>query len=144
MPDEVPYRNFNFVVEIDGIAEVGFAEVEIPDALIDVVEYREGSDKVSSTRKLPGRVRYGDVILRRGVTPNLDLYRWFNDVRAGNLSRRNLVVVLLDAERLPVRRWIVSGAYPVKYTGPDLNAKGNDVVIEEVVLTCEGVEVESD
>ncbi len=102
------------------------------------------SDKVSSTRKLPGRVRYGDVILRRGVTPNLDLYRWFNDVRAGNLSRRNLVVVLLDAERLPVRRWIVSGAFPVKYTGPDLNAKGNDVVIEEVVLTCEGVEVESD
>ena len=144
MADEVPYRNFNFIVEIDGIAEVGFAEVEIPDAVIDVVEYREGSDKVSSTRKLPGRVRYGDVILRRGVTPNLDLYRWFNDVRAGNLSRRNLVVVLLDAERLPVRRWIVSAAFPVKYTGPDLNAKGNDVVIEEVVLTCEGVEIESD
>jgi phage tail-like protein len=142
MPDEAPYRNFNFQVEIEGI-EAGFAEVVVPDAEIEVVEYREGTDKVSSTRKLPGRVRYGDVVLRRGVTNALDLYAWFDAVRDGNLVRRDVTIVLLDAERAPVRRWRLSRAYPIKYTGPTLSAKGNEVVIEEVVLSCEGLEIEA-
>ncbi len=68
MPDRQPYRNFNFRVEIDGIAEAQFAEVEVPDAEIAVVEYREGADKTSASRKLPGRVSYGNVVLRRGIT----------------------------------------------------------------------------
>jgi phage tail-like protein len=142
MPDEAPYRNFNFTVEIEGVA-AGFSEVVVPDAEIEVVEYREGSDKVSSTRKLPGRVSYGDVILRRGIAAGLDLYEWFDAVRNGNLVRRDVRIVLLDAERNPVRSWRLARAYPIKYTGPALNAKGNDVVIEELVLSCEGLEVEA-
>ena len=50
-----PYRNFNFRVEIDGIASSSFSEVVFPDSTIGVVEYREGGDKTSSSRKLPGR-----------------------------------------------------------------------------------------
>jgi phage tail-like protein len=142
MPDETPYRNFNFLVEIEGVT-AGFAEVVVPDAEIEVVEYREGTDKVSSTRKLPGRVRYGDVILRRGVTDALDLYEWFDAVRDGNLVRRDVTIVLLDAERTPVRRWLLSRAYPIKYAGPTLNAKGNEIVIDELVLTCEGLEIKA-
>jgi phage tail-like protein len=142
MPDEAPYRNFNFTVEIEGIT-AGFSEVVVPDAEIEVVEYREGSDKVASTRKLPARVRYGDAILRRGVADGLDLYDWFDAVRDGNLIRRDVRIVLLDAERNPVRSWMLARAYPIKYTGPRLNAKGNDVVIEELVLSCEGLEVKA-
>ncbi len=54
-----------------------------------------------------------------------------------------MTIVLNDAERSPVRRWLVHAAWPVKYTGPTLNAKGNEVVIEELVLACEGVEVDA-
>ena len=53
MPDEAPYRNFNFRVEIDGLPETTFREVVIPGTRIEVVEYRVGADKVSGTRKLP-------------------------------------------------------------------------------------------
>ena len=63
-----PYRNFNFRVEIDGIASSSFSEVVFPDSTIGVVEYREGGDKTSSSRKLPGRVHYSNVVLRRGVS----------------------------------------------------------------------------
>ena len=143
MPDEPPYRNFNFAVEIDGVASAAFAEVDVPDASIEVVEYREGTDSASGVRKLPGRVRYANVILRRGVSNNLDLYRWFDDVRGGNLIRRNVAIVLQDAERNAVWRWLVYRAWPVKYAGPTLNAKANEVVIEELELACEGLEVEA-
>ena len=142
MPDEAPYRNFNFRVEIDGIANAGFAEVEIGDATIEVVEYREGSDRGSQVRKLPGRVRYGNVVLRRGVSQDLDLYRWFAAIRDGDLQRRNVAIVLQDASFADVRRWHVHDAWVTRYAGPTLEARGNDVVIEEVELACERIDVE--
>jgi phage tail-like protein len=142
-PDGTPYRNFNFRVEIDGVAAAGFTEVVIPDAWIDVVEYREGADKVSSARKLSGRVNYGNVTLRRGVTNALDLYNWWNAARQGDLQRRTVLITLLDAEGKDVRRWMVVRAWPVRYAGPSLNAQGNDVVIETLELANEGVEVET-
>ena len=143
MPDQAPYRNFNFVVEIDGIASAAFAEVDVPDVTIDVVEYREGSDKTSGTRKLPGRVHYANVRLRRGVSANLDLYEWVDAVRGGSLVQRDVAIVLHDAEHTEVMRWHVYRAWPVKYTGPSLNAKGNDVAIEELELACEGLAIEA-
>ena len=53
-----PYSNVNFIVEVDGVAAAGFSEVDLPEGRIDVIEYREGSDKTSDARKLPGRVGY--------------------------------------------------------------------------------------
>jgi phage tail-like protein len=140
--DGTPYRNFNFRVEIDGMGATGFSEVVIPDAWITVVEYREGADKVSGSRKLPGRVNYGNVILRRGVTGALDLYNWWNAVRPGDLQRRTVLIVLLDAERREVRRWRVERAWPTRYAGPTLNAHGNEIVVETLELAHEGIEIE--
>jgi phage tail-like protein len=141
MPDEAPYRNFNFVVDIEGV-EHGFSEVVLPEAAIEAVEYREGTDKTTASRKLPGRLRLGNVVLRRGVTKDLALWEWFKAVRDGNLDRRTVSITLLDAERTPVRIWRLRGAWPCKYEGPELDARGNDIVIETLELTCEGIELE--
>jgi phage tail-like protein len=143
MPDRQPYRDFNFHVEIDGIGESQFSEVRIPEAEIAVVEYREGADKTSATRKLPGRVRYGNVVLERGVTRNLALWEWFRAVAGGDFQARNVSIVLLDAERQPVVRWLARDAWPTKYRPSDLNAQGNDVAIERLELAVESIEVEA-
>jgi phage tail-like protein len=136
-----PYRNFGFLVEIDGLASSAFSEVELPESSIEVIEYREGSDPLSSSRKLPGRVRYGNIVLKRGLTKNNDLWNWWNTVRNGKADRRDGAVVLLDSERQPVLRWVFRDAWPCKYTAPSLNAQGNDVVIEELELAIEGLEL---
>jgi phage tail-like protein len=142
MPDVQPYRNFNFVVEIDGIERASFSEATVPTAELDVVEYREGADKTSVSRKLPGRLRLGNLVLRRGIADDLDLWHWFRTVADGELERRNVAVILLDATRQPVRRWLLHDAWIVKFEGPTLNAKGNEVAIETLELTCERLEVE--
>ncbi len=142
MPDEAPYRNFNFRVEIDGLPETSFSEVVIPDIRIEVVEYREGADKFSGTRKLPGRAQVGNVVLRRGIDRDLSLWNWFRAVRDGDLDRRNVSIVLLDAERTDVRRWSVLRAWPTAYVSGPLHARGNEVVIETLELACESVEIE--
>jgi phage tail-like protein len=143
MPDRQPYRNFNFRVEIDGIGEAQFAEVDVPDAEVAVVEYREGADKTSATRKLPGRVSYGNVVLKRGITADLSLYQWFRAVANGDFQPRNVAIILLDAERQPVRRWVARDAWPTKWVGPELNAKNNEVAIETMELAVEAIEIDS-
>ena len=68
-----PYKNFRFLVEIDGITQAGFREVTIPDTAQDPVEYREGNEPIT-VRKLPGLIKYGNVTLKWGITDSLDLY----------------------------------------------------------------------
>ena len=70
MPDREPYRSFNFRVEIDGINEVHFAEVEIPPASIAVVEIaRAGTGR--RPRATPATAPFGNVAPRRGIRPTV-------------------------------------------------------------------------
>ena len=140
MPDHAPYRNFNFRVEIDGLPETGFSEVVVPETRIEVVEYREGGDHTSGTRKLPGRAKVGNVVLRRGIDQDLSLWNWFRAVRDGDLDRRNVSIILLDATRAEVRRWAVQQAWPTAYAFGPLQGRGNEVVIETLELACERVD----
>jgi phage tail-like protein len=143
MPDQAPYRNFNFRVEIDGLPETQFREVVLPTTRIQVVEYREGADTTAGTRKLPGRYETGSVVLRRGIDLDLALWEWFRATRDGDLDRRDVLIVLLDSGRRDVRRWRVQGAWPEAYAWSTLHGHGNEVVIETLELACERVDVET-
>jgi phage tail-like protein len=134
-----PYKNFNFLVSIEGIT-AGFSEVYGLDTWVDVIEYREGGDNI--IRKLPGLIKYANITLKRGVTQSLELHNWFRAIVNGQNDRRDGSIKLLDDAKVEVTRWNFSNAFPIRYEGPRLNAKGNDVAIETLVLCCEGLERE--
>jgi len=134
-----PYLNFNFLVEIDGIARAAFHEVSGFDSTIDVIEHREGGEN-TSPRKLPGMTKHSNIVLKWGMTDDQDLYRWHRDVVKGTVVRRNGSIVLLDRRGQEVARWNFFNAWPAKWDGPDFNAEGNDVAIETLELAHEGVE----
>jgi len=135
-----PYGNFNFLVEISGLTVAGFSECTGLSSEVDVIEYREGGD--TKVRKLPGLGRFGDITLKRGVANTNELQRWQRNTLNGVPDRRSISIVLLDEKRKPVVRWNVSDAFPRKWEGPNLNAKGTDVAIETLTLCCEGIERE--
>ncbi|MEO5576684.1 MAG: phage tail protein [Gaiellaceae bacterium] len=137
-----PYANFNFLVDLGQGDDAGFSEVELPEGRIEVIEYRDGNDKVSSARKLPGRVSYPNVILRRGLAGGLELFDWWKAVRDGSPDRRNVTITLLDEQRTPVQRWRLRNAWPAKVDSSPLNALGNEVLIETLELAHEGFETE--
>ena len=141
MPEN-PLANFRFRVEIDGLESAGFHEVEIREQRVDVIEYREGGDLATAARKLPGRVRCGNIILRRGVQRNNDLFDWWRQTRDGVIERRNGVIVLQNEDREDTKRWLFRNAWVVAYKPPDLNAEGNEVAIESIELVHEGLEIE--
>ena len=136
-----PYKSFNFIVEIDGIASAGFTECSGLSTETTVIEYREGSG--GGIRKLPGLRKYTNVTLKRGLTANRDLWNWYKSLTDGILQRRNVSIILLADDRTEVARFTLSQAWPCKWIGPALNAKGNDIAIEELELAHEGFDFET-
>jgi phage tail-like protein len=136
-----PYLNYNFLVELGGGVAAGFSEADLPAGRIEAVAYREGADRTSAARLLPGRVEYDTLVLRRGFAGDPELFQWWRAVVQGNVDRRNVSVVLLDEQRQEVARWNLRRAWPTKYEPPSLNGLGNDVAIETLELAHEGIEL---
>jgi phage tail-like protein len=134
-----PYKGFRFRVEIQGIQQMGFTECSSIGSHIEVVEYREGGD-VASVRKLPGKVSYPDITLKWGMTNSQEIYDWHRDVVQGKIKRVHGSVVQFDDTGKEQLRWDFFNAWPSKWDGPAFNAKGNDVSIETLTLTCERID----
>jgi phage tail-like protein len=135
-----PYKNFRFLVEIDGIVQAGFSEASIPDSTQEPIEYREGNQS-PTVRKLPGLVKYGNLTLKWGITDSMALYDLRKLVEQGKTkdARRNLAVILLDEEGNSAARWEFVEAWPSKYDAPNLDGKGNDVAVETLEIVHEGM-----
>lgn len=139
-----PLRNFRYRLEIDAITQAGFSEVAIAETTIDAVDYREGIDP-PHVKKLSGLTKYGNITLKWGMTTGgtaLDLFKWHSDVSAGQIKqkRKKVVIVVLDEAGEDAARFVITDAWPVKYDPSDLNAKGNEVMIELLELANEGIE----
>jgi len=135
-----PYKNFRFLVEIEGLTQAGFSECSGLGSRVEVIEYREGGEP-ATVRKLAGRVTYPDITLKWGVTDSRELYDWHRAVVQGQIQRKGCSIILLDESGNERVRWNLFNAWPSKWDGPALNAKGSDVAIETLTITCEGLEL---
>jgi phage tail-like protein len=133
-----PYKSFNFRVEIDGMT-AAFTEVSGLESEIEAIDYREGGEE-NRMRKLPGLRKFPNIVLKRGLTQDAELWNWHKQVADGNVQRRNGSVILLDDHGQEQVRWNFYNSWPCKYVGPTLNAKSNDVAIETLELVHEGLE----
>lgn len=139
-----PYQNFNFRVEIDGLEQANFSEVSGLGLDVNVADFRDASANTGYD-KLHGIHKAGKIILKRGIIGTQSFYEWLAKCRAGKIKecKRNLVITLRGDDRKAQQvRWKLMNAMPVKYDVPSLNADGNDVAIEELVLSVEGVTLE--
>lgn len=134
----VPIRNYNFLLEIDGI-QMGFSEVSGHDAKVKEIQYREGNSAVNTARKLPGLTEYGQITLKRGVDTNPALFKWIQDTSSGKIVQKTVTITSLGDDKTPAAIWKCINAWPVSYTISDFNALGNEVVIETLVFTHEGL-----
>jgi phage tail-like protein len=141
MARQDPLRNFRFRLEIDGLTVAGFSDVTIGETSVDVVDYREGTDP-PHVRKLSGLRKYGNVTLKRGVTSSLDLWNWHKQVLDGQVSkaRKSVAIVVADETGADKARFVVTDAWPTKYSVGNLDARGNEVLIETLELVNEGIE----
>ena len=136
-----PFGAFRFRVEIDGIATAAFTEITGLDSTTDVIEYRTGDMRAAA--KLPGLHRYANIVLRRGITQDRELWEWRRRIIEGKIDRRDGSIALLADDGGEVMRINFRDGWPAKWEGPDLNAKTSEIAIETLEIAHEGLEVVS-
>jgi phage tail-like protein len=143
---EDPLLGLNFFLELEGKLTGYFMEANGIGSEHEVVEHKvvdkQGHEIV---RKIPGRLKWTDVTLKRGITSDLDIWKWRDEVLKGDMktARMNCSITMMDRNYSPVATWHLTNAWPSKVTGPAMKSDGNDIGVEELVLVHEGMYRES-
>lgn len=140
---ETPYAGANFLVEIGDRDSrgrgAGFSEVIFPPFVHGGQTRSDGGS--------PGRdvddTHAPRLVLRRGASGDLDLYRWWDERRRDPRSPRRTVTVHLLAEdhESVVLTWRFVDARPVGLSYSPLNAVDGGLVIETIELAFDRVEM---
>ncbi|MBW8360545.1 MAG: phage tail protein [Weeksellaceae bacterium] len=136
-------NRYHFLVEWGG-SRIEFLEVSGLEMGIEVIAVREGSSKVEFENKIPGLLKFSDVTLTRAIQKgDNDFFNWINTKAFGAVERRDVNITLLNERHEPLISWRLKNCFPVRYIGPVLVGNSSSVATETLIITHEGMVVES-
>ena len=143
---EDPLLGFNFMLQLEGSVAGYFTECSGIGSEHEVVEHKvvdEAGHEI--VRKIPGRLKWQDVSLKRGITSDLEIWAWRQSAVEGKMSdaRKNCTITMMSRDYAPVAVWHFHNAWPSKVTGPNLKADSNEFGVEELTIVHEGMWRES-
>ena len=96
---------------------------------LDVKPFYQGGDNTGVVN-LPDRVSHGNITFHEGVR-RLSVLKesLYNSLEDFDMSYLTVVVIMLDEYSLPEASWTFSDVLPVGWTTSDLNASGNEVLL---------------
>ncbi|HEU0295583.1 MAG TPA: phage tail protein [Anaerolineales bacterium] len=140
-----PFTAFNFAIEIDvpdvskQVCSAAFSECDGLEMTMDVKTIREGGNNGQQIR-LTGPLNFGTLTLKRGMTANFDLWKWFSTILTRPNLRADADVVLFAADGTTEQaRFLLKSCVPIKLKAPALNGKDGTVAIEELQLAYESL-----
>jgi phage tail-like protein len=137
-----PVGEMRFKVRLPGIpgGEIGrFRECSGIAVEVETKDYNEGGNN-EFTHKLVTRFKYPNVVLKRGVTHEDNLLKWFLQTR-NRAQQIEMSISLMGPGGTEVRTWSFVNAYPVKWTGPTLNAGSSQIATETLEIVHQGLKV---
>lgn len=89
--------------------------------------------------KIPGNVKYTNMVLRRGLTCSMTLWNWLEAVQGGEWGAKKKAgsLTIYDQDATQQFRLEFKNAWPVSYTISDLSVTSGDLEIEELEVTVE-------
>jgi phage tail-like protein len=153
--EEYPFNTFNFYVQLtianasglglsSPLCNMEFAELDGLEMSMEPKTVSEGGNN-SQQVNLVGSVTYSNVTLKRGMTSNLDLWKWFAAAsgNANRSTRASGVILLRDNSGQNRVRFKLFGCLPIKIKAPALNAKDGAIAIEEMQIAVNSFSVEA-
>jgi phage tail-like protein len=129
-----------FMIEFGGV-KGAFRECTGMGSENEVVEYKaSGTQGKMVLKKVPGRMKWNNIVLKRGITDALDMWEWRGQIEQGKVedARKNGSITMHNQNGAAVARWDFVAVWPSKITGPTYNATNNEIGIEEMELVHEG------
>jgi phage tail-like protein len=141
--DPLPAFLFSLKIEgVDAAATGFFKSVGGLEMETEVVEFEEGGDD-DLVRKLPGRRKFGDLVLERpfaGELPDDPVQDWVRALEAGEDVRKDVTISLLDRNGTEVARYDFFEAWPSKWELCGLDSDKGGVVVEKITIAVERIE----
>lgn len=133
-----PPVGFHFKVEVLGLTPVAddLRFVEVGGLALEVAteEMPEGGEN-RFVQRYPGRAKYGDLVLKRGLLKGSEVWNWARQcIEELDVEPKDVDVTLLNPAHEPLISWHLVGAFPVKWSVSDFNATANSVVVETLTL----------
>lgn len=147
-----PYKNFKFRVRWDGKVVAGISKVSALKQSTEPVTHREGGDP-SSSRLTPSTWKFEAITLERGVTHDPEFENWAklvwnvegDTVISLKNFRKDIIIELLNEQGVVAKAYKIYRCWVSDYQAiPELDASGNAVAIEHIVLQNEGWERDTD
>lgn len=121
-----------FLFEVDGIEIGNFMEVSGLEVSVETEDIAEGGQN-SYVHKLPGRMTWPNITLKRGATKTNNLLQWLNEssgekfaANGNKVARKTAAIVLLDRTGKRITSWSFIDAFPVKWSGPTFAASSGE------------------
>ena len=137
-----PLVGFHFALEVQGAVNGFFTEIGGLGSETELIDHKvvtpEGREII---QKIPGRLKWGEITLKRGVTAEMDMWKWRKLVEDGKIqdARKNGSIVMYDESLKEVARWNFVRGWPSKINGPQLQADSNAFGVEELTIVHEGI-----
>jgi phage tail-like protein len=134
-----PVGELRFLVHLGGGITIGdFAECTGLSAEYEVMEYLPGG--AQAPVKLRGAIKYPNIVLKRGVTSEDALIKWFYKAQKPS-QRPALTISLVGPDTKVIQKWVFNHAFPIKWQGPALNAHSNNVATESLEVSHAGLDI---
>lgn len=130
-------------LEIDSITEGIFKEVSGLDSETEVIEHRATGPKGNIVvHKIPGALKWPNIVMRRGVTDDKKLHDWRKKIEEGQIeaNRKNGTITLYAPDGKVVAKYTFTKGWPCKFKGPALDSSKNEIAIEELEIAHEGLQ----
>jgi len=140
---EDPLVGAHFKIDVGGMITGYFTECSGLGSETEVTEHKVTTEKgIEVVLKLPGRLKWGDITLKRGITSDMEIWKWRKQVEDGDVkgARINGSIVMYDQTLAEKARWDFKNAWPSKVSGPAPKADSNEIGIEELVVVHEYIE----
>ncbi|MFM7201371.1 MAG: phage tail protein [Myxococcota bacterium] len=131
---------FNFSVTLGDLVALGeFLEVSALVTKFDTEDYHEGGAPYART--LYGPKKQENITLKWGYVSKDAFQIWIDRVKLGTPWRQNVTIyhyargpVSGAGQPPPIRTYLLRGAWPVRWSTPQLNAQSSEVPMEELEL----------
>jgi len=141
-----PPVGFHFRVEFDlpglGDSDIRFRDVSGLSMELEQESHNEGGENRFSHR-FPGRARYGDLVLKRGLLTGSAVRDWCEAaIQELDIQPTTIWVTLLNEEHEPLQTYTFINAWPKKWSVSDFNAENSEIVVESLELAYQYFKVD--
>jgi phage tail-like protein len=135
-----PLLTFHFSLDIAGALTGIFTHVGGLGSESEVVELKSVKDGKEFVKQQPGRTKWTPITLKRGITKNLEIWKWRQDVIDGKVKdfRKACSIIAYSDDGAAVAQWDLVDAWPSKVTGPEFDGTTGTIMFEEVTLVFDG------